>query len=949
MAVVVRQQGAGNGKSHDLVRSIVEGSAHAIVLTKPHTNKDMLYAEMMRAAVGARAENKSRAWVVEFDGASGPRRAVFATVDSFMFAIGDPTRGGRAFDSAVRSVDEAQLARTVQRDEDGAWLRFKGERIRVDRSVVLVDEAQDLDLTYVRALEAYARYTDTRVVLIGDKMQSIQYERNAFTETDGAFEREPPRNACRRFGPSIAGVVNRLVFHDPANARWIGGAPPITALGASRDNAVAVVKVPCVRRADADADAVARTLDAVMAALAHEHEQGKVASPRELLVVSPFVRNDRVMDALEMHIAAFWAERGVPDGAYLHVSEPGHPVNLEHSRDATRLVSIHASKGDGRRVVFVVGLTEQALARFSDAETPSESLVYLSLLHVALTRAEDAMYVFLHDREDDVTRRFHRAGLIGDDWAVDRCVAWPSRPTLLRDMAGGAHGSAMRETMAGVVPAAAPTAPSAATTSDAVHHYIEYSCMVIGAITHVIDACRTEGTIAELYADVGSQMRAAKCVDMTHDAYVRAYIFARDPPRGSVPIVTNEHAAELRALVEAAKGRKRPVTPLDMCVTLYVLGHAYPNMIDPTRGMYRPLAMYRVLRWFAGAAGDLGPHVDRLLRLDALMRRAVAFAGDAVWSVDHRKPYRLSSASDFDLTALNQVIFQFRSCEVAYVVHLHCRFHADPYTNAIEALVDAVVHERRVDLPAACLVLALDAGEPFVVWPPADPRPLLDFVRAAMRAHFARLNAELARGVVKKRIPRYASRLVASGATDAATLDAALDAAIEIYVDNIGGRKHAIFVTDVADRVRDDMFHAEPVAPVFAPYTGPPLSRDEARACGVAAPELAFGACTSPCAATDHGARAARAALASLCASPKREVSLRHVRDGRALIGRADAVGACGTVIEFKLRVSQTALRQVACYLAMIGGGSGFVVGLHDAAVHRVTVVDPGPILAACF
>ena len=54
MTVVVRQQGAGNGKSYDLIRSIVNGDAHALVLTKPHTNKDMLYAEMMRAAVGSR-------------------------------------------------------------------------------------------------------------------------------------------------------------------------------------------------------------------------------------------------------------------------------------------------------------------------------------------------------------------------------------------------------------------------------------------------------------------------------------------------------------------------------------------------------------------------------------------------------------------------------------------------------------------------------------------------------------------------------------------------------------------------------------------------------------------------------------------------------------------------------------------------------------------------------
>lgn len=537
MTLVVRQQGAGNGKSYDLVRSIVYGpdgpagqngpngpngpnGQHGascqtvIVLTKPHTNKDMLYAEMMRALTGmnginegipessassAKSESRSRAWIVEgtigADGANGAGasgasaqkgnkrrcRAVFATIDAFMFAIGDPKKGGRAFESAVRSVDAEQLALSVPRDEDAAWLTFKGERIRVDKGCVLVDEAQDLDVAYVRALAAYARHTDARVVLIGDKLQSIQFEENAFTATAAApfFEHEPPKNACRRFGANIADVVNRLVFDDPANKGLVSGLPPIVALS-SVPGSVHIVKVTNeTNETTKNETATDRTVREVMLAL--EREAARGVAPNEVLVVSPFVRNDKVMEALEMHIAAFWAERGTrglqglrglqgpagqsdgghngTDGqglrglqglqgpavgndngaeealAYLHVSEPGHPVCLESSRNATRMVSIHASKGDGRRVVFVVGLTERALSRFCETESPHESLVYLSLLHVALTRAMETMYVLLHDRPDDITRRFSRAGLIGDDWCQpEQCAAWPKRPTLLRDM-----------------------------------------------------------------------------------------------------------------------------------------------------------------------------------------------------------------------------------------------------------------------------------------------------------------------------------------------------------------------------------------------------------------------------------------------------------------------------------------------------------------------------------
>ena len=1042
MSVVVRQQGAGNGKSYELIRSILAGDADAIVLTKPHTNKDMLYAEIMAAATTAHARSKNRAWIVGFHGADGvPRRAIFATVDSFMFAIGDPARGGRAFDSAVRSVDDEQLARSVPCDEDGAWLTFKGERVRVDRSVVLVDEAQDLGLEYVRALEAYARHTDSRVVLIGDKLQSIQHEENAFTEfrsgsTD--YEFEPARNVCRRFGPRIASFVNRLIFHDEANARWTAGLAPITTLDTvPSEGTVTVTKVPSAGRGIAE-----KTVERVMDALSAEVAMHPSLRPNDVLVVAPFVRNYAAMEALEMRLSEFWADRGLADAAYLHVSEPGHPVNLEHSRDATRLVSIHASKGDGRRVVFVVGLTEAALSRFSDTEVPSESLVYLSLLHVALTRAVRSMHVFLHDLDDDVTRRFVRAGVVADDWITRPAAAWPACPTLLRDTINSSTVSAMliQSTLASIIALAPPTefiggpngangpgigasgtnGPSIANgangtngtngaVSDAVHHYIEYSCMVVGAIMHVVDTCRTRGGISGLFCSAQSRIRGAVCVDMTPREYATKYIFgkpratvkecrreadrpeksdrreadrpdkpdrpdrpdrreAERPDRPVVPIVHGPRAARLRELVERVKTLDRPVTPLDMCVTLYILGHTYPNMIDRTRGMYRPFSMYRVIGWFdrarARTDAEWGQHSARLARLECLMRAAVEFAGDAAWLIDYCKPYRLSPVDEFELTAQHGVLFRFdRADGVAYVVHLVCRFHADPYAHSIDALVDTITNERKEGKDSACLVIALDCAAPFVVRPPSDQRAILEYTRLAMRAHYARLNAEIARGIFKKRIPLYAERAIARGATDPASLDRDLDAAIEAYVNEIFVRSTTVFVTDVADYVPDETYESEPVAPVFAPYTGPVLSRAHARACGERAPILAFGGSVpndvvdEP---TAHAANAARAALDAFCVAPRAEVplSVQH-HDNRTLIGRADVIDSRGVAVEFKLRVGPTALRQVSCYLAMMmvmdtggrtgGPAMGYVVGLHDGEVHRIVVLDPVPIIAACF
>lgn len=69
--------------------------------------------------------------------------------------------------------------------------------------------------------------------------------------------------------------------------------------------------------------------------------------------------------------------------AIFHKSEEGTSINLDESNDATRIVSIYTSKGDGRPIVFIIGLSEQALIRFSGE---ANNLVYDSLIHVAITR-----------------------------------------------------------------------------------------------------------------------------------------------------------------------------------------------------------------------------------------------------------------------------------------------------------------------------------------------------------------------------------------------------------------------------------------------------------------------------------------------------------------------------------------------------------------------------------
>ena len=66
---------------------------------------------------------------------------------------------------------------------------------------------------------------------------------------------------------------------------------------------------------------------------------------------------------------------------YLHKHTEGKVINTNDSVNATRIMSIRSSKGDGRKVVFILGVTEDSLKRVSNKE---KGLVYESHLHVGI-------------------------------------------------------------------------------------------------------------------------------------------------------------------------------------------------------------------------------------------------------------------------------------------------------------------------------------------------------------------------------------------------------------------------------------------------------------------------------------------------------------------------------------------------------------------------------------
>jgi hypothetical protein len=148
--------------------------------------------------------------------------------------------------------------------------------------------------------------------------------------------------------------------------------------------------------------------------------------PNNFMFIFPILTKNSLACQLESRIQQFWIDKFNDKNyfdnitseywknidknkfikyVYLHKSEEGKSINLKESENATKILSIHASKGNGCEVVFLLGLTEMTLKKFS---IDNKNIKYESLLHVALTRQKISLYVGIEKNNDDIYNRFRK-------------------------------------------------------------------------------------------------------------------------------------------------------------------------------------------------------------------------------------------------------------------------------------------------------------------------------------------------------------------------------------------------------------------------------------------------------------------------------------------------------------------------------------------------------------
>ena len=415
----IKQQGAGNGKTYGLIQMLesdeFEHCKHFIVVTKQHSAKYIIYQEFLSQINNNNLQHLTN--VQEYTMNKKYRLSYFnnknestcnmviCTIDSLMYNLGNNQINCL---NKFKGIIESIIDGYIETNHINSLICGNINIILNKEICLIIDETQDLSFEYSKAIIQLMRSRYIDAYIVGDKLQSITYENNAFTFFDDdmpyinkiCFKKT---NICRRFqNDELTTFCNSIINFNKYELPQI---IPYE-IDYSNDNLILIEGKDYKK----DNECYNEEVNKIMYYYKYEIENNK-CEPNDFLFVTPFTTKNSFVNSIEIAINNYWNMRlntiTYTRYAIFHKSEEGTSINLDLSKDATRIVSIHSSKGDGRKIVFVIGLDENSLKRFSKG---SINLVYESLLHVAITRMKLKLYFRYIPKYDDIHNRLFKYG-----------------------------------------------------------------------------------------------------------------------------------------------------------------------------------------------------------------------------------------------------------------------------------------------------------------------------------------------------------------------------------------------------------------------------------------------------------------------------------------------------------------------------------------------------------
>ena len=409
----LKQQGAGNGKTYGIIQMLeskeFEHYDCLIVVSKQHSAKYVIYNELNSQIDNLQLkkikllDNKelNKKYKIKFNNAKNNKdcHLIIGTIDSLMYTLGNKnTKEYDKFKGLVNSIIDGYVE-----DENINAISYGSINIRLNKKMCLIiDETQDLNMEYGKAIFELMRSRYIDAYIVGDKLQSLAYDNNAFVymlNNECSYINKiicEKTNICRRFyHPELVNFVNDIIPFEKYEL------PKITPYKDAKDYENTIIPIK-ISNDSSEENKINKIMEYYVSAVNNYNY-----NPNDFLIITPFTNMNKIACSLEIAINNYWCEKlntnNFTRHAIFHKSEEGTSINLSESENATRIVSIHTSKGDGRKAVFIIGLNERSLLKFSKE---TDNLIYNSLIHVVLTRAKERIYIIIENEYDDINKRF---------------------------------------------------------------------------------------------------------------------------------------------------------------------------------------------------------------------------------------------------------------------------------------------------------------------------------------------------------------------------------------------------------------------------------------------------------------------------------------------------------------------------------------------------------------
>lgn len=461
--IYFNQRGAGCGKTYESIQllnnindAFLEKNTF-IYLTKMHSAKEVIYNEFIEQSENNKLLNVNfedeysdhlcnKQYKINYvnNKTKSKCKMIIGTIDAFMMRLGNKTHNENDyFYGIIKSIKNDYA-------KDSKSLTFGQEYIKLCKeTLIIIDEAQDLSPDYIQAIAKIMGSTHFDTYIIGDKLQSIWDENNVFTFLEKnnfpypiQIHRFNGKNHVRRFhNQQFMKLVNNIIDFDKYNLPKITDICNTECKYKHVDNIVPynVFEIPKIYVNDGDSEKINKVINKITDYIDKEVCENSYL-PHNFMFIFPYLNKNELANKLESKLQEYWKSK-FEDKKYnknivkknkywekkwdtdkyiqyvhFHKSDEGKSINLKESEHSSRIMSIHASKGTGCEVVFLLGIDERSLHFYANI---TGSLQYDSLLHVAITRQKMKLYVGISGMGCDIYKRFNKHANICFDKTIE--------------------------------------------------------------------------------------------------------------------------------------------------------------------------------------------------------------------------------------------------------------------------------------------------------------------------------------------------------------------------------------------------------------------------------------------------------------------------------------------------------------------------------------------------